>query len=346
MFDKVTIREIVRLAHELGPQCEPEDLLAIAEVESAGVAGWNVNGKMLPAIRFEGHYFYKRLSGAKRKRAVDAGLASPVAGKVKNPNSYARRYALLQRAIEIDENAALESTSWGLGQVMGAHWKKLGYGNVKSLVADAKSGIVGQIAIMGAYIKAFHLLDELARNDWLAFALAYNGPAARKNNYPAKIRIAYNRYKKMNLEAAADDQTRDWQNKLKALGYLQTVDGNPKSIATRTALRSFQRDNDLRPDGMYGPMTEDVLDKAFSRKDSKLRGLLAKIGGGGIAGGAGGTKLVDLGQIAIDQSQTLSYYLGDISWMNYILAAVMVTGVVLLAYGSVKKLFSSEEEPT
>ena len=48
------------------------------------------------------------------------------------------RWALLGRAAAIDREAAFESTSWGMGQVMGAHWDWLGYTSVDALVTEAK----------------------------------------------------------------------------------------------------------------------------------------------------------------------------------------------------------------
>ena len=60
MFSKETIREISAVANTL--DIEPAALLAIAEVESAGKAYALVKGRKEPMIRFEGHYFDRRLS--------------------------------------------------------------------------------------------------------------------------------------------------------------------------------------------------------------------------------------------------------------------------------------------
>ncbi len=107
---------IARVARE--NDLEPAALLAVCHVESGGKVFARVGGRQEPLIRFEGHYFDRRLSAEKRRRARREGLASPKAGAVANPRTQAGRWALLKRAEAIDHRAARESISWGLGQVM------------------------------------------------------------------------------------------------------------------------------------------------------------------------------------------------------------------------------------
>jgi len=107
MFEQETIARINRTAEEAG--LEPAALLAVAEVESAGKAFATVGGRREPLIRFEGHYFDRRLTGAKQAQARAAGLASPKAGGVANPRTQAGRWDLLERACAIDRKAAWES---------------------------------------------------------------------------------------------------------------------------------------------------------------------------------------------------------------------------------------------
>lgn len=119
MFDNQTTAALMMMAN--GLEIDPAALLAIAEVESGGRALFDVNCSREPAIRFEGHYFDRRLSGRLRDYARSNGLSAPVAGQIRNPKSQAARWVLLERAMGLSKKAALESTSWGLGQVMGAH---------------------------------------------------------------------------------------------------------------------------------------------------------------------------------------------------------------------------------
>ncbi|MGB6119966.1 MAG: N-acetylmuramidase domain-containing protein, partial [Mesorhizobium sp.] len=62
MFDDLTRNEIADAAK--GLDIELAALLAVAEVESGGSAFALVEGRREPLIRFEGHYFDRRLTGA------------------------------------------------------------------------------------------------------------------------------------------------------------------------------------------------------------------------------------------------------------------------------------------
>ena len=62
MFDDEVLKAVDIMAERLG--VEAAALLAIAEVESGGQAFATVGGRPEPLIRFEGHYFDQRLTGA------------------------------------------------------------------------------------------------------------------------------------------------------------------------------------------------------------------------------------------------------------------------------------------
>lgn len=199
MFSREVIAEITAVAADM--DLEPAALLAIAEVESAGKPFAVIGGRNEPLIRFEGHYFDRRLSPDNRKAARAAGLSSPTAGRIANPGTQAARWSLVARAAAIDAKAAHESVSWGLGQVMGAHWAWLGYADVAALVAEARSGAGGQARLMARYIDRAGLAASIRRRDWAAFARGYNGPAFARNGYDRKIAAAYKRYSAIRGEA-------------------------------------------------------------------------------------------------------------------------------------------------
>ncbi len=194
MFDSQTIAALTMMAKEA--KIEPAALLAIAEVESGGRALHNVNGGKEPAIRFEGHYFDRRLSGRLRDYARSNGLSSPIAGRIRNPKSQGERWLLLERAMGLNKKAALESTSWGLGQVMGAHWEWLGYAVVDDLVAEARGSVAGQARLMLRFIEKAELLEVLKARNWREFARRYNGPAFARNEYDKRMAEAYQRWQK------------------------------------------------------------------------------------------------------------------------------------------------------
>lgn len=192
MFTVETSREITSVARAAG--IDPAALLAVSEVESGGTAFAIVGRRAEPLIRFEGHYFDRRLSPAKRRAARAQGLAAPGAGEIANPRSQAARWAMLERAAAIDRRAAYESVSWGIGQVMGAQWAWLGYADVETLAAEARASVAGQVKLMLRYIDKAGLTTALNMHDWNAFARGYNGPNYRKNGYHRKLAAAYARH--------------------------------------------------------------------------------------------------------------------------------------------------------
>lgn len=189
MFTKDIINAVQMIAFEHG--LDPAALLAVAEIESGGKTAYVINGKAEPAIRFEGHYFDRRLTGKTRMHARAAGLAHPSAGKIRNPASQIDRWALLERAVKINRKAALESTSWGLGQVMGAHWQWLGFANIDELVTLARSSVSGQIMLMTRFILKAGLKEKLHTQNWQHFAKSYNGINYASNQYDLKLESAW-----------------------------------------------------------------------------------------------------------------------------------------------------------
>jgi hypothetical protein len=87
--------------------------------------------------------------------------------------------------------------------VMGAHWAWLGYADVDALVAEARSGVGGQVRLMARYIDKAGLSAAIRRRDRVAFAHGYNGPAFARHGYDRKIAVAYERYRSIHLEPKA-----------------------------------------------------------------------------------------------------------------------------------------------
>lgn len=193
MFSEDTAAQIATVADDLG-------------IEPRRVARRCRGGERRPGLCHDrrsrgtahplrGPLFDRRLSPKNREIAQAAGLASPVAGKIANPASQAARWRLVAKAAAIDSKAAHESVSWGIGQVMGAHWSWLGYANVDTLVAEARAGVGGQIRLMARFIDKAGLLPAIRRRDWVAFARGYNGAAFARNDYDRKLAAAYKKHR-------------------------------------------------------------------------------------------------------------------------------------------------------
>lgn len=272
MFSESVVNEIKQAAQDAG--LEPAALLAVTAVESAGQVFALVEGKQEPLIRFEGHYFDRRLSGEKQQQARTQGLASPSAGAIVNPRTQADRWKMLKQAAAIDAQAAYESVSWGLGQVMGAHWQWLGYESVEALVEEARSGAFGQVRLMVRYIEKAGLAEALRNHDWPAFAHGYNGPNYKKNNYDEKLADTYVHYatgkplkattqSPLLRSGSHGEAVAHLQRSLTALGYPVSADGifGP---ATLSAAQKFQADHGLDADGIIGKKTSEAIEAALA----------------------------------------------------------------------------------
>ena len=294
MFDADVRYAVAKIAKRLNVPTAA--LLAVVEVESGGRTSAPVRGKREPLIRFEGHYFDRFLRGQTRLKARKLGLSNPKAGRVKNPRSQSRRWDLLDRAIVLDRKAALSSCSWGLGQVMGSHWSWLGYGSVDALVAQARTGVAGQVELMARFIEKSELTSVLRKRDWATFARKYNGPAYKKNRYDIKMRDAYARYRNLSdlpvLPDAVPERVSDadllsfgsrgskvvqLQKALSKRGYRLVADGM-FGLVTDRVVRQFQQDQKITVDGIIGRQTQLKLGLATSPPKSDSVSTICKVG--------------------------------------------------------------------
>jgi hypothetical protein len=166
---------------------------AVIAVEAAG-SGFDAAGR--PKILFERHIFYRQLKNDPDKldQAVASGLAYPKWGEKPYPKGSDAVYAELEAACEIDETAALMSTSWGMGQIMGSNYKLAGCASVQEMVEAAKESEANQLLQMGNFIKSAGLADELASLNWAGFARGYNGPGYAQNKYDEKLAANYEKF--------------------------------------------------------------------------------------------------------------------------------------------------------
>ncbi|WKV17027.1 endolysin [Nostoc phage NMeng1] len=306
---------------------DPAFLLAVIEKESAGKFSWNVNGAQLPAIRIEGHYFHRLLrdSPDKLSAAVAQGLAHRSAGEVKNPTSYAARYAMLDRMARIDAEAAYMSISIGAGQIMGEHFALLGYTSAVAMWRDAKTPL-GQIKQIILFIeKNPRILSAVRAIDFKTFARLYNGPAFRKNRYDTLLESHYKRWRRFlsgspgQSVVVRDLDVAPWVDRIVALGF--------------PTVRAFQEHYGLKADGIVGPITRDAVVAAETAKAKPVKDAAA------VAGGAAG---VATGAITIDQvvrhvegvKPVLETLAGMSTSTVVIIAGVVVVGAI--SYGVYK----------
>lgn len=192
MSKKLTAEQIAIQAAKLG--IETACLRAVIEVECKG-SGFNTDDT--PVILFERHVMRQRLLLHKKK--VIAGVM-----EVKRPDLcsktsggyglYSAQHQKLADAAKFDRFSALESCSWGIGQVMGYHWFNLGYSSLQTFVNAMYKDEASQLEAMCRYIKVNNLINVLKNKDWKAFALGYNGKNYAKNSYDTKLSNAYKKW--------------------------------------------------------------------------------------------------------------------------------------------------------
>ena len=103
-------------------------------------------------------------------------MLQQVHGQLTRLISSARSGRLSTARSKINPTAAMESTSVGLGQIMGFHWKRLGYGSVGEMWDHAKTGVEGQLDQIIKFLTSdSRLRASIERKDWHTVASIYNG---------------------------------------------------------------------------------------------------------------------------------------------------------------------------
>ena len=182
----LTREKAAEIANRLA--CQTGVVLAVADVESGGRHDLP-DGR--PQILFEAHWFSK-LTGH-RYDASHPNISSPVWDRSLYRGG-AAEYGRLQAAAHLDNNAALQSCSWGLFQIMGFNHKACGFPTVEAFVDFIKGPDDADMEAFCNFVKANPaILKAMQEKDWKAFALHYNGPGAVAS-YSAKMADAYAKF--------------------------------------------------------------------------------------------------------------------------------------------------------
>jgi hypothetical protein len=156
------------------------ELWAVLAVETTG-CGF-LPGRR-PKILFERHIFSRETG--RRYDESNPNLSNP------RPGGYggagAHQYDRLEAAIALDRTAALRSTSWGIGQVMGFNAGMVGFADVEEMVTAMKVSEGAQLAAMARFLTATELDHALRTHDWPRFARGYNGPNYAINSYDTRL---------------------------------------------------------------------------------------------------------------------------------------------------------------
>jgi hypothetical protein len=229
---------------------EAPALWAVLTVETSG-CGFLPDRR--PKILFERHWFSRLTNRVFDAQAPD--VSNPSAGGYGAGGAF--QYDRLAKAVALNRAAALKSTSWGLGQVMGFNAAKVGFANVNALVAASQESEDAQLGAMVAFIEQANLAPALRASDWAAFAFSYNGQDFQKNKYDVKLDLFHKRYQQGPMPDLA---VRTAQMGLMLLGYggAGFVDGWFGSN-TQKALMRFQADEGLSQSGRIDDASLDRM---------------------------------------------------------------------------------------
>lgn len=170
---------------------EPAALLAFISVETGGQGFDSKTGKLV--IQFEPAWFRKK-----------APFAPSGVWSVNKVDVQAKEWLAFNNAFKLNAEAAMESTSIGLGQIMGFHYKRLGYTSVGAMWDDAKKGLIEQLNQMMRFIDTdSNLKRALIDHHWHTVASIYNGKHYKelalkigREPYNITLEKAYNKYLK------------------------------------------------------------------------------------------------------------------------------------------------------
>lgn len=164
---------------------------AVISVETTG-EGFYKN-TLIPIVRLENHKFHYFTGGK-------FTVTHPHLSSSGYTNKYNRvgipEFNRFSEAYSLDEAAAVKSTSWGIGQVMGFNYKACGSTSIPEFLNSMFESEYTQMIAMFTFIKANNLIKALQNRDWNAFALGYNGKAYKANKYDSKLASFYDKYNK------------------------------------------------------------------------------------------------------------------------------------------------------
>lgn len=176
----VTEKEIKELAIEFG--VTHAKIQAFREVESGKKGFDDLTGKLI--IQFEPSWF--------KKKAPYTPSGKWSLNKVEKQ---AAEWLAFNDAFKHNPNAAMESTSIGSMQVMGFHYKRLGFKTVGAMWDFAKESEKNQIWLGLEFLRTDKVLFKaLVDGNWKEVAYRYNGPKYYILGYDKKLIIAEQKY--------------------------------------------------------------------------------------------------------------------------------------------------------
>lgn len=238
------------VARQLGG--DKASLWALINVETEG---FGFISDRRPKMLFERHQFRKRTGG--RFDTTNPDISSAVRGGYLSGTA---EYGRLAKAIALDRRAALESASWGLGQIMGFNAVRLGYASAEAMVTQFQAGEDAQLDGVSRYLRNNPALaTAFAKGNWAKVAFFYNGSAYAENKYDIKLQRFHDLF---TISGTPSIDVRAAQARLAYLGF------DPRGIdgvvghGTRLAVIAFQKARGVKATGELDEGTMEGLREA------------------------------------------------------------------------------------
>lgn len=175
----ISNNELLELSKQFGIPIP--SIKAIIQVEANGEGFDSETGKI--KIQFEPSWF-RKLS----KLINGLWISNKVDIQSKEWKAFNDAYAK-------NPNKAMESTSWGAMQVMGFHFKRLGFETVGEMADFAKKSERNQIWLGLKFLQTDkYIYHAIIVKDWKTVAYRYNGSDYKINNYDKKLEYYEKKY--------------------------------------------------------------------------------------------------------------------------------------------------------
>lgn len=217
-----------------------------------------------PQILFQRHVFHRLTS----RRYDDGQISDPRAGGYGPRGAY--QYDRLGKAIAKDRTAALQSASWGIGQIMGENYASAGFRNAEDMVTAMVQSEDQQVVAIGSFLVGTGLQASLEAHDWTTFARGYNGPHYAINRYDLRLNAEYQKY---SSGVMPDLNVRAAQLYLTYLGLHPGVIDGIAGQHTLSALNQFQTENGFE-------VTDGIDEDTVSQLQAALPTVDDSVGGG------------------------------------------------------------------
>jgi hypothetical protein len=164
---------------------EAAEIWTVLAVETSG-CGYLPDKR--PRILFERHIFHRLTMG----EYDDGEISNPTAGGYGQTGAH--QYDRLALAIAKDRTAALQSCSWGIGQIMGENCALAGFPDVEQMVTAMSDSEDQQLAAMGNFLVGSRLDVPFQAHDWASFARGYNGANYAINRYDIRLKAEFQKF--------------------------------------------------------------------------------------------------------------------------------------------------------